>query len=340
MKNNSELSFYMDTLIVQEALLDDAMIKRAGVLNTVKDSIVSYFESHADPNDKVGTLLNFLAPGAISMLIGGWLGPTFGLAMRVLNIDVASVLRSLYNGVKELVSDNKPVTSSQVDGLVNEVMQSNVGQGVQTASFNQQLRDARLLKLAVIDLHQDRISADELKKVFAYGRRDKTISILGKLLSWILKVAISSAGLMVAGDAVNKMLGRPNAFDKTIEKGKPVETSQVAAPAAKVSTQTKFPVNPSYNDVQHTSGSWVENYPNTQSGVENMLLSFVKEVYKGLDGLDSVIKSTPGFKATVDEILWFNHAAAGDPIVFLPKFFTSKKQLVDHFIDDIAAKSP
>jgi hypothetical protein len=338
MRNNSEFSFYMDTLIVQEALLDDAMIKRAGVLNTVKDGIVNYFESHSDPNDKVGTLLNFLAPGAISMLIGGWLGPTFGLAMRVLNIDVASILRSLYNGVKELTTGNKQVTSSQVDGLVNEVMQSNVGQGLQTASFSQQIKDARLLKLAVIDLHENRVSADELKKVFAYGRREKTISILGKLLSWILKVAISSAGLMVAGDAVNKMLGRPNAFDKTIEHGKPVEPAP--APVAKISTQTKFPVNSNYSDIQHTSGSWVENYPNTQSGVENMLVSFVKEVYKGLDGLDSVIKSTPGFKATVDEILWFNHAAAGDPIVFLPKFFTSKKQLVDHFIDDIAAKSP
>lgn len=337
MKTNSEFSFYMDTLIVQEALLDDAMIKRAGILSTIKDTIVNHFQSHANPDDPAGTLLNFLAPGAISMLIGGWLGPTFGLAMRVLNIDVASILRSIYNGVKELTNNNKQISSTQVDDLVNSSIQSSTGQIVQASSFDQQLKDAKFLKLAVIDLHQDRVSEDQLKVVFAYGRRDKTIAILGKLLSWILKVAISSAGLMVAGDAVNKMLGRPNAFDKTIEKGKPVEQP---APAARVPTQTKFLVNPSYNDVQHTSGSWIENFPNTQSGVENMLLTFVKEVYKGLDGLDSVIKSSPGFKATVDEILWFNHSAAGDPIVFLPKFFTSKKQVVDHFIDDIAAKAP
>lgn len=339
MANNSEISFYADTLIVHEALLSDTMIKQAGVLSTIKDGIVNYFDSHSDPDDKVGTLLNFLAPGAISMLIGGWLGPTFGLAMRVLNIDVSSILKSLYSGVKELVNNNKQVTSSQVDDLVHSTVQASTGEQVQTASFEQQMKDAKFLKLAVINFHEGKVSEADMKVIFkSADRRSKTIGILGKLLSWILKVAISSAGLMVAGDAVNKMLGRPNAFDKTIQHGKPVEGP--AATPVRTSTQTKFPVNPNYNDAQHTSGSWIENYPNNQAGVENMLLSFVKEVYQGLDSLDSVIKSSPGFKSTVDEILWFNHSAAGDPIVFLPKFFTSKKQLVDHFIDDIAAKVP
>lgn len=334
---NSEISFYMDTLIVREALLDDTMIKNAGVLSTIKDAIVGYFDSHNNPEDPVGTVLNFLAPGAISVLIGGWLGPTFGLAMRVLNIDVASILRSVYNGIKDLLGTNSKISSDQVDNLVYTTIQDTTGEPVVvTASFDEQIKDARFLKLAVIELHNQRVSAEEMKIIFAANRRAKAIGILGKLLSWIIKVAISSAGLMIAGDAVNKVLGRPNAFDKTIEHGKPVEKPVTPT---KISTQTKFPVKAGYVDNKRSSGTWSENYPNNRSGVENMLLSFVKEVYQGLDNLDAIIKSSPGFKATVDEILWFNHAAAGDPILFLPKFFTSKKQLVDHFIDEVAAKA-
>ena len=70
-----------------------------------------------------------------------------------------------------------------------------------------------------------------------------------------------------------------------------------------------------------------------------MLVNFSKEVYGGLDGQESAIMSSPVFKATVDNIAWYNHASAGDPIVFIPKNFTSKKQLVDHFIDEIATQA-
>jgi len=67
-----------------------------------------------------------------------------------------------------------------------------------------------------------------------------------------------------------------------------------------------------------------------------MLVGFVKEVYEGLDNQDAAIRSVPGFKTIADNIAWYNHSAAGDPIVFIPKMFVSKKQLVDHFIDQIA----
>jgi len=331
----SNLQFLQDTLIVQEALLDDSFIKNGGSLSSIKDSIVSYFDSHNNPEDPVGTVLNFLAPGAISMLIGGWLGPTFGLAMRVLNIDVASILRSIYNSLKDLLSNGKKVSSNQIDNIVNSSILASTNQTLQTNSFDQQLKDARFLKLAVIDFHRNKISERNLKVIFA-DRRGKTISVIGKLLGWIIKVAISSAGLMLAGDVVNKAVGKPNAFDHTIQHGQPIEK----APPAPISTQSKFPVSQSYSDVQHTSGSWIENYPNTQSGIENMLIDFTKEVYPDTAKLDSIIRSSPQFKATVDEILFFNHAAAGDPIVFLPKFFTSKKFIVDHFIDSIANKTP
>jgi len=71
-----------------------------------------------------------------------------------------------------------------------------------------------------------------------------------------------------------------------------------------------------------------------------MLMSWAKEIYQGLNGLDSIIQNTAGFQAAVEAISWQNHSSAGGPIVYIPPMFTSKKMVVDHFIDEVAEKAP
>jgi hypothetical protein len=143
---------------------------------------------------------------------------------------------------------------------------------------------------------------------------------------------------MVAGDAVNKLLDRPNAFDGSLKDGKPTMTTKMPNADQPTTTQTKFPLKKDYVDTQYNVGgtNWIEKINNSKSSIENMLVSFTKEVYDGLDSQDGLIRSSPGFKSIADNIAWYNHSAAGDPIVFIPKMFVSKKQLVDHFIDQVA----
>ena len=66
----------------------------------------------------------------------------------------------------------------------------------------------------------------------------------------------------------------------------------------------------------------------------------IKEVYQGLDGLESAIRSSPGFQVVAERITNFNQASEGNNVVILPSYFTSKKQIVDLFIDDVAEKAP
>ena len=70
-----------------------------------------------------------------------------------------------------------------------------------------------------------------------------------------------------------------------------------------------------------------------------MLIKFANEVYDGLSNKDSVIRSSPAFQAVVYKIEWYNQASSGAPLVLIPKMFTSKKSVVDWFIDDVASKS-
>lgn len=343
MTNNSEVRFYVDTMIVETLLSNEGLSKKAdssGMITSLIDSVKNYVGGHIRPDDKVGSVLDILAPGAISVMFSslglGWLGVLLGMAMRVFNVDVKGIISTIYGKVKSALTSGQPLNSSQVDNMVFASVQQHAG--TEDAQVKSSLRDAKLIKLAMISYDAE-LNGFKSEAAPRYGSRGKVVGILGMVLGWIFKVSLASAGLMVAGDVVNKVLNRPNALDGTLQKGKPVEQSEQSVPTV-VSKQTKFPLKAGYTDTKYNSGtSWIEKVNNSQSGIENMIISFVKEVYDGLDGLDNVIKSSPLFKATVDNIAWYNHTAAGDPVVFIPKFFTSKKQLVDHFIDDIAARS-
>jgi hypothetical protein len=357
--NNSEINFYVDTLIVEALLADTNLSKTAQAGTTVSEitnKVKDYFGNQIDPNDRAGSLLTMLAPGGLSLAFKamgfGWLGLLFALLVRVFHIDVGAILKSIYNKLKGTLSNDKKVTSAEIDAIVSGSVQEQVKPSTEEEveeskdllesknSPIELLRDARMLKLAMIEF--DKNQFNKVASISSYlfnlfnSRKSEKVSVLSRLLSWIFKIAIASAGLMVAGDVINKYLGRPNALDGSMQKGK-----VVTAPVMSVSTQTKFKIQPNYRDVAQNSGDtiWDEDISNNKSSIESMLLNFTKQVYQGLDGLDSIIMSTPGFQVIADKIAFYNHESEGGNKVYIPKYFTSKQQIVDMFIDDVAEKA-
>jgi hypothetical protein len=144
---------------------------------------------------------------------------------------------------------------------------------------------------------------------------------------------------MVAGDVVNKFLNRPNAIDGTIQKGHPTET--VSAAPINVSKQKKFPVKSGYVSEKYNIGEsiWSEDISNDPGSIENMLIDFAKDVYDGLNGKENIIRTSPAFQVVKDRIVWYNHTSPRAPMVWLPRYFSSKKQIVDYFIDDVADRT-
>jgi hypothetical protein len=341
---DSEIRFYVDTMIVETILGNTDLSKTAqdtGLIQSLIAKTKEYFSNHIDPDDKTGSVLNLLAPGAISVAFSamglGWLGMLFGFAMRIFNIDVKEILTSVYNSIKSALGSGKQLTSPQVQSMVDQAVQpyatSADGEPV-TSDFNQELQNAKWLKVGLIAYEaQLNKSAGPFGFSSKKWSRSGTTSILARVLGWIFKIALASAGLLVAGDVVNKFLGRPNALDNTIQNGHPVPMDNHPVSMSK---QTKFKVNPGYSDTT-VSGNWVEKVPNTKSGIENLLISFVHQVYDGVN--DGDIRSSGAFNKIVDDIAWYNHTSVGDQVVFIPKNFSSKKNLVDHFIDEVASKA-
>jgi hypothetical protein len=356
-KSSREISFYVDTLIVQTILEDQTLTKKAeasGLVMGLIDKVKEYVGNHINSEDKVGSFLNIIAPGAITVAFSAmglrWLGVLIGLSMNVFHIDVKGILSSIYDKIKSLLSSKKQLTSGEVDNIVTTSVESHSKPATEEdvaklpSSTAQQLKDAKLLKLAMINYSSLEKTAKpgsglpDLLSIFG-AKKARTESLLGKVLGWVFKVALASAGLMIAGDVVNKFLNRPNAIDGSLKDGKPIETS---IPVSNVqSRQTKFKVNSNYKLVTKNNPStpWIEKYVNNKSGIENMIIDFTKEVYSVTSNIDSIIRSLPAFQAVVDKIEWYNQSSAGAPMVFIPRMFTSEKSVVDYFIDDLAEKS-
>lgn len=350
MKSQSELKFYADTLVV-EALLYDELTKTAeGGISDLISGVTNYVNGHIDPNNKAGSVIDILAPGAVFMALRAmnlsWLGILLGIAMNVFHIDVHSILSSIYNKIKGYVSENKQLSSEQVDGMVSSSVQEHMTMPteeeaktfLESKQFNQQLRDAKFLKLAMRE-YQFKKNAGFLD-VFS-SKKGSTGSLLTTVLSWFFKVALAAAGFMVAGDVVNKFLGRPNVLDKTYQAGKP-EGDVAIVPSAPIvrSTQTKFKVKSSYSGETHNVNSlWSVPISNDPNSIGQMIIDFAKEVYDGLNNLDGVIRDTSGFNVVKNRITWYNQSSQGDNMVFIPKYFHTKKDIADLFIDEVAKKT-
>jgi hypothetical protein len=378
--SSNRASTYVDFLIVQALLEDPFLHKKAQQAedNEITPSaagatVQNYVNNNIDHNDKVGSVINMLAPGVIWTTLGmmgfGKIGFFLGLADRVFHLDVASILRSIGEKLKEALSGGKQMTSDQVRSIVQgavgehntpatqeEAQDAARQQAAQQTeppaqandgAFARDLRYAKLLSLAISEYAKEqrfnkKTAIRKNGDFFSWFGSQKKIkaNLLGRVLSFLFLVFLASAGLMVLGDAINHFLGRPNAIDNPIRDGKPVGEGPASSSGLPAATQNKFLPNPSYQDIHHdtVNASWVENTPNNNESIGQMLINFAKEVYQGLDGKESDIQSSPRFQTLVDTIAWYNHMAINSPVVFIPRMFSTKKQLVDAFIDDVASK--
>lgn len=366
MMSSSEVSFCVDTLLVEAVLADSKFYKKAGFVQDLLARVKDYFSHQIDPANPVSSVLDHIAPGALWLLfkslgIGKW-GFLLGLLMETFHVDVSGMLKSIFDKVKTMISGGKKVSSADIDtatqGTVAEfnrpptpeeelkgtqdLQKTKIPTENQTNdkviySSLELLGDARMFRLAIIEYENQffRLTKDDVVKTAGWfgNTKSKGTNLLGSIFGWIIKLALASAGLMIAGDVANEVMGQPSALSGTYQKGQESSQSQPAA-SSPHSTQTKFPVK---GDAPLPGTLTMVN--NLQN-IENFLVQITKDTYSGLDGKESFIINSPAFQAVRDNIDWFNVHNKGTSITVLPGMFKTKKQLVDFFIDDVAKSAP
>lgn len=331
-RKNSEIQLYVDAFIIATAFSDKPLTKEAegSMVPELISALKSYLSDKIDPNDKVGSVTKLLIPGAIYMIFKSLnmrgIGILLNLAVKIFKIDVPGILESILSEVKSLISGGKKTDSDSIDRVVNSsfaaipaATQQDAEAFLQSKSFKSNLRDAQLFKLATT---KNAGIVDFVAK-FIFGKKTNGV-LLSKAISWILKAILAAGGFMVAGDAMDALMGRSD---------KP-ETA---------STSTKknsFKQNPSYNNVALNSSSamWIEDGAPTQDNIKNMVLNWTEEVYPATKNLSSKVLSSAAFQTVVNTIEDYNEVNKKENHTFIPKAFSTKKQAVDVFIDDVASK--
>jgi len=327
----------LNEMLMVKLILGDPLDKRASPIDDVVKELVpdiashvkEYFDSKIDKEHPTSSIINMLAPGVISatmsaMGLGRW-GLLLGLLFSTMHVDVNGILSSIFGGVKSILSEHGKVSPSQINGLVSSAVQ-----GTEEEPTTASLQDVRILKLALIDFERQAFRLSSPVKISQAGKAKVGASILAKIFGFILKIALRSAGLLLAGDAINKMIGRPNSFDHNYQPGHDEPVATLPTEQAYHSTQTKFPLK---SDQPLPSSIPINNTP---QNIENMLLQFAKDTYAGLDDKDAQIINDPIFQAIKEKLVWYNIKNTGYATVFIPPFWKTKKQLVDNFIDNIA----
>lgn len=349
----SEARFYQDSLIVEIVLGNPALIKKAdlsAMLSGAGSKISNFVQNEVAGGDKASKVINMLAPGTIFELLNMLGIPKIGLLVSVVlpffGVDIGGMVERLWKVVKDNLSKGQMVHPSEIDQAAQEATTAATPKDESEAnspiSLAQELRDARLIRLALEQYEYQiyRLTKDNYNTPltsFAAGRAAKSVSIFGRILAWLFKIVLYSSGFLLAGkvlqDATNYHPQQNN------QSGQPSDQSQQTSAPEAVSTQTKFPKNPSYQP-ESPSRPWVVNVSNDPSSIQSMLIQFAKDVYSDLDGKEGIITNSPSFQAVKDQIVWYNHRAAGEPIVYIPSMYANKQAIVDHFIDEVAKNSP
>lgn len=365
---NEGLQFYVDTLIVEAILSDPRLSKQAqaGIVTSLVQKVFGYahekFQEAKTSDQKVAMITNFMVPGVIAAM--GF--PVIGLLARVsealFGLDFAKIFSEVGEAVKGLVAGGKQTNSQAVDALVSKVVSDNPGKEDPKSEeeYNQRkqlltsaklsLRDSQLFKIALMDYLEKNPDVNlydpEINIKFAAGwfssglstfiaSRHKMTKVLIAILAWMGKAVLAAGGFMIAGDVISGIIG-----------GGPSASTPEAAPSGTTSepetsvdnaTQTSFPVAPGYvpENFNTPYSRWV--IQSDPSSIDHLLLSWAVEIYPGLRGHESEVRSLGTFQSVEQVIKAYN--SGGPPnMTFIPRQWKSRKQVVDNFMNEAAAR--
>lgn len=341
----AETKYYTESVAIANILSNDTIVKQADiseVVSSIVSTVTNYVSGKIDPNNKAASIFNILAPGMLIALGGifkplGWL---LELA-ELFHFEPSKMLGDIVGGIKESVMSGQQISSEQVDAAANRAVANNYGSAPTEEDFRKittslSLREIQIYKLSldhtIKELHQGKLEKKAQVPLFLkfLGLKPVTASILSKVLSWIIKTVLISGGFMAAGALWEHMTGNGS------KPGAPSATAPgTATPTAAV--QQLFKVDPGYNDEKlNVSSGWIEGVPPSQ--IENQLVSWAQEIYPELRGKESFIRSSQLLPQVAQFIQQYNSNNTSN-VTFMPKRFTSRKQIVDMFMDELAAKA-
>ncbi|HVI41788.1 MAG TPA: hypothetical protein VM577_14140 [Anaerovoracaceae bacterium] len=371
--SRAELQYLSDTLLIEEvAALEFGLTKQAGLfdslnLSSIGSSIKSFVSEHVKsdaPGGYVGSVLSLMAP-AVLWRINPFVGIIYLIASQF-GFDIQGIVSKIVDALKPKLMSGQQVTSEEVNSIGKSIVGSQVSEAAPDDMFEplrKLSQNGKLQTMAAgdsLDALRGLLGGggpgtgvpktpflsggggSVLQKVFGtlfnLPGRGKGKWLLGGFVIWIIKTVLAGAGLLAGAEAVSGLLGHkkpPTATaPKTPESGstysqKPGETQKPEEYSLPPGAESKLPQAAS-NEL------WV--VPLVGNGtVEDTLATWALDLYPNLDKYDNIkqtIESSSAFGATA-ALLKKDPRKIGPSSLVMPSEFSSRKQVVDTFIDDV-----
>lgn len=348
----SKLQFYYDGLIV-ETFLSEGLVKQADGSGASKifNAVAQYVKGKITPGHEVESVINILGPGILAALGFPFMAGLIKLSQMFFGLNVGKILADAVEKIKELLIPGQTIAPEHIDNIVDSAIEANYGSNPTEEDVKKlqslSLHDTQMLKLAFNDIFNE-ISLEDLNSPLnkraqlvsalsgILGVKRKTASVIGKIIGFIIKSVLISAGFMLGGDLLNKVMDRKDVPSSSngLPELNPSTTKNISLPG---SHQDLFKINPGYveENLNKTTG-WIEMVPPEQIG--SQISQWAQDIYPDLKGKDGFIQSSPIFQKVVEVIKEYNSNNTSK-ITFMPRVFNSRKKVVDTFIDDLANKA-
>lgn len=332
--------------------LEFGMSKSAGLLESLNlDSVGSSIKSfvadkmkNADevPGGYFTSILNIMAPAVITRanpILGViyLIGSEYGFSLEDMVIKLANHFRTKIDNNQPISGDEITSAGKSLLGLSAEASLINeIEYFIKEAQYRSQYRsqsDTPKIPFLIPEK-----GGSLIQKVFGNlfkkpGGKSKIKWFLGGFAIWIVKTIFAGAGLLALSSGVSSLLGHKKPETETLQP-KPEEqnntTNEQPQPQPQITqTQSQKPAAPKSNKM------WVVPLVGDKS-IQDTLRIWTLDIYpelKQYTDINNIIRNCPAFNSIVNILR--NPKKMGRDSLVMPEQFTSRKQVVDQFIDDV-----
>ena len=289
------------------------MMKKNASIDT--ESTKSYLQSKLDKG-----AINLITPTLIGAAVRKMFGFTIigwglDILLRMMDVDFDGMVSDICGNVVSMATGNSKLAPSEIESAVSS--------GVDRA-FSKAATSSHLPYLMVK-------SAGATSKALS-SAIPTTSSFLKKSLLFTFNTALAVVGMELFSDFLKNQMGMKSDWVKLFGN---------LFSSKRESRQTKFPKNPLFQDAPEYQPFKVElnhSPPVTSDDVKSVLTEWTYQIYPSTDS--SALSNSTDFHEMINKIYYANSRIAGlVNYFFIPSDFKGKKDVVDYFIDDVAAHS-
>lgn len=332
MYSDDELRFIEEGLFIQSLIENSQLESHGSILDLITGGLgglggdIHGFVQNNLVNPKGGNFVAHILNLFIAYVLGRkniLYGLLWGIA-NAMGINIQGILNSLVSGVASLLGQGKQIAASDVDSVGTNIISSQGGDYSQA--------DDTIINMAAYRPGMRYYGSSGWMSKLG---KPRLFGLIVRILGWILKAFLFSAGLMIGGKMIAHFMGisKPESEEAMQKENGPTQPASIeSVPTSPVGLKpsgagTKYHQNDEYT-------TWIVPL---QGSIADTLVSWATEIYPQLRGKENLIRSTPSFNIMVNKLSEAKSSNSQNYLM-MPKGVHRRIDIVNGFAGDVAKK--